>query len=166
MLLIPVCPSVRSQSRHARRQGASLVAGHLTDLCCLAWAQAKKVLLLLTVNALAALLLTYWSIYSDSICESALAGSSCQFSHDLHERHVIAGLVVCSTLLWIDCLTLITCLLGFWVEQKKPNKIFTFGHIRCEILFVFVVTITALLSSLLTLKECLVRVSHQPVVET
>lgn len=76
------------------------------------------------------------------------------------------GLAVCSTLLWIDFLALITSLLGFWVEQKKANKIFTFGHIRCEILFVFVITIAALLSSLLTLKECLLRLSYQPVVHT
>ena len=75
-------------------------------------------------------------------------------------------MTVCSTLLWIDFLTLITSLLGFWVEQKKPNKIFTFGHIRCEILFVFVITITALLGSLLTLKECLLRLSYQPAVQT
>ena len=63
-------------------------------------------------------------------------------------------------------MSLLTCLLGFWIEQKKPNKIFTFGHIRCEILIVFVITIVALLASSLTFKECLVRLSFQPEIST
>jgi len=105
--------------------------------------RSKKIFILLFFNIVTSLLITSWSKYSDSVC-----------------------LTILSTFLWIDVLSLLTVLLGFWVELKKPNKIFTFGHVRCEILFVFVITIVAFLSALLTCKECFVRLSNQPVISS
>lgn len=106
--------------------------------------RSKRVFALIAFNLLCVLLVTVWSVSSNSIC-----------------------ITVCATFLWVDLLTLVSCLVTFWVEQKKPNKIFTFGHIRCEILFVFVVTILGIFSSLFTLKEGFVRFFiNQPPVDS
>ena len=132
----------------------------------LRYSQSKRVFGLIGFCLLCVLLVTLWSISSNSICKF-WRWSWPTKCHSHFAICLITGLTVCSTFLWIDLLTLASCLVTFWVEQKKPNKIFTFGHIRCEILFVFVVTILGIFSSLFTLKECFIRlVYEQPSIES
>ncbi|XDV51028.1 hypothetical protein PO909_019984 [Leuciscus waleckii] len=63
-------------------------------------------------------------------------------------------------------LSLITCLLSFWVTVKKPSQLYSFGFERCEVLAVFSSTVLVQLGSLFILKESVERFVEQPEVHT
>lgn len=66
-----------------------------------------------------------------------------------------------------NLLSLMTCILSIWVEQKGPTPLFSFGYERFEVLAVFASTVLAQLGSLFIAKESIERlVIEQPEIRT
>ncbi|XP_013789857.1 zinc transporter 6-like isoform X2 [Limulus polyphemus] len=102
-------------------------------------ARGRKILVLGIFNTVCTVILLVWCKTTNSI-----------------------GLTAYTYLALFDILSLATCLLSLWVEQQKPNVVFTFGYERFEVLSVFASTILAQLSSLFIVKESLERFLQQP----
>ncbi|XP_054710261.1 zinc transporter 6-like isoform X3 [Uloborus diversus] len=76
------------------------------------------------------------------------------------------GLLSITYLNLFDMLCLCICALSIWVEQKKPNKQFTFGFERVEVLAVFVSTTFSCTSSIFIIKKSITRWIQQTQIHT
>ncbi|EFB24789.1 hypothetical protein PANDA_019256, partial [Ailuropoda melanoleuca] len=82
-------------------------------------------------------------------------------------------LSVCSSLalvlklnLFSFLLSLMTCLISYWVMMRKPSPVYSFGFERLEVLAVFASTVLAQLGALFILKESAERFLEQPEIHT
>uniref|UniRef100_A0A8C0XI65 Cation efflux protein transmembrane domain-containing protein n=1 Tax=Castor canadensis TaxID=51338 RepID=A0A8C0XI65_CASCN len=75
------------------------------------------------------------------------------------------GLILMLSLFFF-LLSLITCLISYWVMMRKPSPVYSFGFERLEVLAVFASTVLAQLGALFILKESVERFLEQPEIHT
>lgn len=104
---------------------------------------AKLIFAFIVLNLLTVLILTAWTLSTDSMALTAYM-----------------------YLVIFDLFALLTCLMSVWVEQQSPSSSFSFGYERFEVLAVFSSTMLAGLGAFFVVKECFERIFQQPQVHT
>uniref|UniRef100_A0A2K6MAM6 Zinc transporter 6 n=1 Tax=Rhinopithecus bieti TaxID=61621 RepID=A0A2K6MAM6_RHIBE len=74
--------------------------------------------------------------------------------------------IVLTLNLFFFLLSLMTCLISYWVTMRKPSPVYSFGFERLEVLAVFASTVLAQLGALFILKESAERFLEQPEIHT
>ncbi|KAL5008541.1 hypothetical protein ScPMuIL_014122 [Solemya velum] len=105
--------------------------------------EARKIRVFLGLNVFSTILLLWWCRSTNSMALTAY-----------------------TYLTIFDIMSLLTCLISFWVKLQKPTPAFSFGYERFEVLAVFASTMLAQLGSLFIIKESIERLLEQPEIHT